>query len=154
MTPDMLKRIFAEDDQEWFSRPARSRASADDVVALLDTQTYFDLIQIPYPTHRGAVLDRFASEGLIRASAGGWTISNLAAVMLAKRLDLFSPGLARKAPRFVIYEGSNKLRTRVDQPGGRGYAVAFEGSVEYVHSSAPQNRFVEEAVREEVKMFP
>lgn len=154
MTPDMLKRIFAEDDQEWFSQSARSGASADEVVALLDTQAFFDLVEIPYPTHRDGVLDRLLSEGLIKRISGGWTITNLAAILLAKRLDSFSPALARKAPRFVIYEGSNKLHTRVDQPGVRGYAVAFEGLVEFVHSSAPQNRFVEEAVREEVKMFP
>lgn len=49
MTPDMLKRIFAEDQQDWFSQPARSEATSDDVVALLDTQTYFDLLDIPYP---------------------------------------------------------------------------------------------------------
>lgn len=54
----------------------------------------------------------------------------------------------------MIYDGANKLRTRDDRSGIRGYAVAFEGLVNYVHSSAPQNRFVEEAVREEVKMFP
>jgi ATP-dependent DNA helicase RecG len=154
MTPDMLKRIFAEDDQEWFSQPAKPSAPADDVIALLDTQTYFDLIEIPYPTHRGAVLDRLESEGLIRLNPHGWAITNLAAILLAKRLDAFSPALARKAPRFVIYDGSNKLKTRDDRAGMRGYAAAFEGLVEYVHSSAPQNRFVEEAVREEVKMFP
>lgn len=154
MTPDKLKRIFAEDYQEWFSRPARRGGSADDVVALLDTQTYFDLVGIPYPTHRDAVLERLGSEGLIQKSGAGWTITNLAAILLAKRLDAFSPALARKAPRVVIYEGANKLRTRQEQTGTRGYAVAFEGLVEYVHSSAPQNRFVEEALREEVKMFP
>ena len=56
MTPDMLKRIFAEDQQDWFSQPARCDASPDDVIALLDTQTYFELLKIPYPTSRDAVL--------------------------------------------------------------------------------------------------
>ncbi len=40
MTPDVLKRIFAEDQQDWFSQPARSDASCSDVIALLDSQTY------------------------------------------------------------------------------------------------------------------
>jgi ATP-dependent DNA helicase RecG len=154
MTPDMLKRIFAEDAQDWFSLPAREDAVADDVIALLDTQAYFDLIQIPYPTHRDAVIDRLTSEDLIRRSGAGWTITNLAAVLLAKRLDAFSPALARKAPRVVLYDGVNKLRTRDDRPGVRGYAGGFESLVDFVHASAPQNHFVEEAVREEVKMFP
>ena len=69
-------------------------------------------------------------------------------------MSVFSPGLARKAPRVVFYEGVDKLRTREDKPGVRGYAVGFEGLVDFVHSAAPRNRFVEETVREEVKMFP
>ncbi len=154
MTPDMLKRIFAEDQQDWFSQPARSDASPDDVIALLDTQTYFELLDIPYPTNRDAVLGRLQSQDLIKQTAQGWTISNLAAILLAKKLDAFSSTLARKAPRFIIYEGINKLQTREDKTDNRGYAVGFEGLVDIVYSTAPQNRFIEEAVREEVKMFP
>ena len=154
MTPDVLKSIFAEDKQEWFSQPAKSNASPDDVIALLDTQTYFELLKIPYPTSRDAVLERLQSQYLIKSTVQGWTITNLAAILLAKKLDAFSPALARKAARFVIYEGINKLQTRDDITGIRGYAIGFEGLVDFVHSAAPQNRFIEEVVREEVKMFP
>ncbi len=46
------------------------------------------------------------------------------------------------------------IQTRDDKIENRGYAVGFEGLVDFVHSAAPQNRFIEEVVREEVKMFP
>lgn len=154
MTPDMLKRIFAEDQQDWFSQAARSDANADDVIALLDTQTYFELLELPYPTNRDAVLERLQSQGLIRQTNQGWLITNLAAILLAKKLDTFSSALARKAPRVVIYESINKLQTRGDKIGNRGYAIGFEGLVDFVHSAAPQNRFIEEVMREEIKMFP
>jgi len=126
----------------------------DNVIALLDTQTYFELLEIPYPTSRDAVLERLQNQDLIKQTAQGWTITNLAAILLAKKLDAFSSTLARKAPRVVIYEGINKLQTRDDKTGNRGYAVSFERLVDFVHSAAPQNRFIEEVVREEVKMFP
>ncbi len=154
MTTDVLKQIFAEGQQDWFSQPARSNASPDDVIALLDTQTYFDLLDLPYPTNRDAVLERLQGQELIKQTAQGWIITNLAASLLAKKLDAFSPALARKAPRTVIYEGINKLQTRDDRTDNRGYAVSFEGLVDVVHSAAPQNRFIEDVVREEVKMFP
>jgi ATP-dependent DNA helicase RecG len=154
MTPDVLKKIFAEDQQDWFCQPARSDASADDVINLLDTQSYFELLEIPYPTTRDAVLDRLETQNLIQKTAQGWTITNLAAILLAKKLDAFSPALARKAPRVVIYEDRDKLKTRNETTGIKGYAVGFEGLVDFVHSAAPQNRFIEEVVREEVKMFP
>ncbi len=154
MTPDLLKRIFAEDQQDWFSEPAKSHASSDEVIALLDTQKYFELLKIPYPTTREAVLERLKTDQLLQQTARGWMIPNLSAILLAKRLNEFSPALARKAPRFIIYEGINKLQTRTEYTGQKGYAVGFDSLVDYVHSSAPQNRFIEEVVREEVKMFP
>jgi len=154
MTPDMLKQIFAESEQNWFSQFARADASSDDVIALLDTQTYFELLGLPYPTSRDAVLERLESEDFISPSASGWMITNLAAILLAKKLDAFSPALAHKAPRVVIYVDKNKLHTREDKTIIRGYAVGFEALVDFVYSSAPQNRFVEQAMREEVKMFP
>lgn len=154
MTPDKLKGIFAEDRQDWFSQSARSSATSDDVIALLDTQTYFDLLDIPYPTNRDAVLERLQSQDLIQPTDRGWIVTNLAAILLAKKLHQFSPALGRKAPRIVIYEGMNKLQTRDDKTVQRGYAVGFEELVDFVHSAAPQNRFIEEVVREEVKMFP
>jgi ATP-dependent DNA helicase RecG len=154
MTSDYLRRTFAEGQPDWFVQPAKANASADEVIALLDTQTYFELLTLPYPTTRDAVLGRLQSEGLIASSSAGWTISNMAAILLAKRLDAFSPALARKAARVVVYDGTDKLNTKDDKPGLRGYAVGFGSLVDFVHSAAPQNRFIEQAVREEVKMFP
>ena len=122
MPPDQLKRIFAEGGPDWFDRPARASASAEEVVALLDTQSFFDLMQLPYPTSRDGVLERLAQERLIERKPDGWNITNLAAILLAKRLDAFSPELARKAARVVIYEGANKLVTRYDEPQPQGYA--------------------------------
>lgn len=154
MTPDHLRRIFAEGQPDWFAQAAKQNASAGEVIALLDTQAYFDLSKLPYPTSRDGVLEKLSGEGLIMHTPEGWTITNLAAILLAKRLDAFSSELARKAPRVVIYEGIDKLNTREDKPGNRGYAVGFGSLVDFVHSAAPQNRFVEQAIREEVKMFP
>jgi ATP-dependent DNA helicase RecG len=154
MTPDKLKRIFDENQPDWFIQPAKSGASSEEVIALLDTQMFFDLLKQPYPTNREGVLDKLKGEGLIISKGAGWLITNLAAILLAKRLDAFSTALARKAPRVVIYDGKNKLKTRDDKPGNRGYAVGFGSLVDFVHSAAPQNKFIEQAVREEVKMFP
>lgn len=154
MTPDQLRRIFAEGQPDWFSQPAKQDASPDEVIALLDTQTYFDLSKMPYPTTREGVLERLQGEELIIQKPTGWTITNLAAILLSKRLDSFSPALARKGARVVIYGGVDKTQTREDKAGNRGYAVGFEGLVDFVYSAAPQNRSIEQVIREEVKMFP
>ena len=154
MTPDMLKRIFAEDKEDWFFHPICVDVTSNEVIELLDTETYFKLLNIPYPENQEAILERLQSDRLLQQTFKGWTIPNLSAILLAKDLNKISSSLARKAPRVVIYEGINKLNTLREQIGQKGYAVGFEGLVNFVYSSAPQNRFIEEVIRQEVNMFP
>ena len=154
MTPDRLKSIFAEDRQDWFSQFARKNLASEEIIALLDTQKYFELRRLPYSTDWNTILNRLQSDLLIVKKGKNWNITNLGAILFARDLRNFSPTLARKAPRFIIYEGDNKLRTRNDITGRRGYAAGFKGLVDFVHNSAPQNQFVEEVIREESKMFP
>lgn len=154
MSQDQLERIFAEKKSSWFENVAKNNLRAEDIISLLDTQTYFDLLKIPYPTSRDGVLDRLCKDGLIRKHSESYDVFNLGAILLAKRLDTFSPSLARKAARVVIYKGIDKTETQHDHVGSKGYAIAFDGLLEFVHSLAPQNHFVEKVIREEVKMFP
>lgn len=153
MTPDQLKRIFAEGEQEWSLRPAMTGCDGEKVVQLLDTQSYFDLLNLPYPATREAVLERFAGERLIEHAGGFWSITNLGALLFAKKLDQFER-LARKAPRVIVYEGTSKLKTKSDKPVNKGYAIGFQGLVEYINGLVPSNEIIEQAFRREVKMFP
>lgn len=154
MTPDQLRRIFEEKESDWFVEVAKENVSADEVIALLDTQIYFDLLKKLYPTTRDGVLDRLNKDDLIRPQNNSWSISNLAAILLAKDLTNFSPSLARKGPRIVIYKDADKLQTQYDKQSTRGYAVDFENLLELVFSVVPQNYVIEQIVREEVEMFP
>lgn len=153
MTPDQLKRIFAEGEQDWCLNPAMTGCDSDRVVQLLDTQSYFDLLNLPYPATREAVLERFSGERLIERTSDGWTISNLGALLFAKKMESFDK-LGRKAPRVIVYEGSNKLKTKSDKTDTKGYAVGFQGLVEYIYGLVPANEVIEQALRREVKMFP
>lgn len=153
MTPDQLKKIMAEGEPDWALNPAMTKCDGAKVVQVLDTQSYFDLLHLPYPATREAVLERFASERLIERSGGSWTITNLGAVLFAKKLESFDR-LARKAPRVIVYDGTNKLKTKLDKPGAKGYAVGFQGLVEFINGLVPSNEVIEQALRREVKMFP
>ena len=64
------------------------------------------------------------------------------------------PDLSRKAPRIVVYSGSSKLETKLDQPSIKGYAVGFQDLVQFVMSQLPQNEVVENALRKQVKLVP
>jgi ATP-dependent DNA helicase RecG len=154
MSPDKLKRIFAEDVHEWENEVAKGELLPEQIIELLDTQSYFELIGLPYPSDRHGVLARLESEGLIQNKINGWCITQLGAILLAKKLDAFPQYIARKAPRVILYDGQGKSKTKNEKTGTKGYAVGFSALVDFVHSIAPQNRFIEESVREEAKMFP
>lgn len=153
MSEDQLRRIFAEGEPDWLEEPTRKGIDAQALVELLDTQTFFELLKLPYPTERAGVIDRLARERLIDESNGVFAIRRLGALLLAKRLDDF-PDLARKAVRVVVYSGASKLETRLDQVGSKGYAVGFQGLVRFVMTQLPQNELIEDALRKEVKLVP
>ena len=146
MSPDQLKRIMAEGDPDWALQPAMENCDGAHVVQLLDTQSYFDLRGMPYPATREAVLERFAGERLIGREGDAWTITNLGAVLFAKKLGAFDR-VWRKSPRVIVYEGTSKLRTKLDKPGTTGYAVGFQALVKFINGLVPSNEVIEEAIR-------
>ncbi|MEW6684485.1 MAG: ATP-binding protein [Nitrospirota bacterium] len=153
MTEDRLRAIFNEGKPGWLLEPARDGLSAADVIQSLDTQSYFDMLKLPYPATREAVLDRIEHERLVSKTRQGLAITNLGAALFAKRLDEFE-GLARKAPRVIVYDGKSKLRTKREQTGSKGYAIAFDGLVQFVESQTPANEVIEQALRRDARMYP
>lgn len=153
MSEDQLRKIFAEGAPSWLEMAAMRDVSAQDVVQLLDTQAFFDLLRMPYPTDQAGVLARLKDERLIEPSVGGFHILRIGALLLAKNLKDF-PDISRKAPRVIVYEGESKLKTLSDITGEKGYAVGFTGLVRYVMDKLPQNEVIEDALRKEVKLIP
>jgi ATP-dependent DNA helicase RecG len=153
MSEDRLRAIFAEGKPDWLEEPALTAIEPQGVIDLLDTQAFFELMKQPYPTSQAAVLDRLAAERLIDRQGPLFTIRRIAAILLAKKLADF-PDLSRKAPRVIVYSGWSKLETRLDQPGTRGYAVGFQGLVDFVMAQLPQNEVIENALRRKVKLLP
>jgi predicted HTH transcriptional regulator len=153
MSEDQLRRIFAEGEPDWLEDYSQQHMDSQQVVELLDTQTFFELLKMPYPTDRAGVIDRLLRERLIDEQDGKYAIRRLGALLLARRLGDF-PDLSRKAARVVVYSETSKLETKLDQVGTRGYAVGFQGLVRFVMSQLPQNEVIEDALRKEVKLVP
>lgn len=153
MSEDQLRKIFAEGAPDPLEEHVNSGLDAQGVVELLDTQSYFELMGLPYPTDQQGVIDRLVNERLVDRMAEGLAIRKLAALLLAKKLTDF-PDLSRKVPRVVVYSGNNKLETKLDQSGTKGYAVGFRGLIKYIMSQLPQNEVIEDALRKEVKLVP
>src|SRR3989339_365882 len=153
MSEDRLRNIFAEGEPDWLEEPSLQGLEAQDVIERLDTQTFFELLKLPYPSDRAGVLDRLVQERLIDKQDAGYAIRRIGAILLAKRFEDFAD-ISRKLPRVVVYSGTSKLQTKLDQPGTKGFAVGFQGLVQFVMNQLPQNEIFKDALRKEVKLAP
>lgn len=153
MSEDRLRSIFNEGKPDWLEQYTKTGLDAQQVVELLNTHAFFDLLKIPYPTDIGGVIEKLLQERLLDKDSEGYSIRRLGALLLAKRLSDF-PDLSRKAPRVVVYTGTSKIETRLDQTGTKGYAAVFQSLVRFIMSQLPQNEVIEDAIRKEVKLVP
>ena len=147
-----LWRIF---DSTPFEREiADENMASDDVLRLLDYPAYFELLKLPLPESRDGILAGLqADEITVQGKVGKWDITNLGAMLFAKKLADFRT-LKRKAIRVILYKGENKVETVREQEGGKGYASGFEGLVSYIVGLLPENEFIGQAFRRKVPMFP
>lgn len=147
-----LWRLF--DKAPFESGVAAERLRDEEVLRLLDYPAYFDLMKRPLPENRDGLLAALADDKLISpCDAGGWNISNLGAVLFAKRLDDFAV-LKRKPMRVIQYRGNSRIETLKEQVGTKGYANGFEGLISYVNGLLPSNEVVGQALRKQVPMYP
>ena len=151
MSEDVLRKIFAEGAPDWLEENTKSGLSAEEVVNLLDTQGFFELLEVSYPDNRKAVLDRLLGRRLIEETNGVFAIRRLGALLLAKDLAAFED-IARKRIRLVVYDGNSKLKTKLDETFQEGYAVGYQAMVKFIMSQLPQNEVIKDALRVETTL--
>lgn len=123
-------------------------------LGLLEYSTYFDLIKIPQPTNAEGICHYLEEEGiLIKQDNGLYAITNLGAILFAKRLTDF-PRLSRKAVRVVQYQGNNRLNMLKEYSGIKGYAVGFEGLLGFIDALLPTAEVINGALREKKTAYP
>jgi ATP-dependent DNA helicase RecG len=133
---------------------AAENLSAEDVLELLDAPTYFELLELPMPDGRAAMLDMLLRSNLVCTNrAGGWDVTNLGAILFAKHLNSF-PSLKRKAMRVIQYKGRDRTETIREQLGEQGYASGFKTLLGSLNSLLPSNEVIGQALRRAVPMFP
>jgi ATP-dependent DNA helicase RecG len=151
--PDKERKLWQASDSDFELEYAKRGVSAAQVVALLDTQSVFDvLLKIPYPTTQARVLEKLQDEKLVARDNGYYHITHLGALLFAKNLADF--GLERKAVRVIKYQGKGKLHTEKDQIGTLGYGNGFLRIMNYLSALLPSNEVIEAAIRREVRMYP
>ena len=153
--PEKERELWRVFDRTPFEREISiENLAVEDVLRLLDYPAYFDLLKLPLPEGRHGILEALQADEMIApGKTGKWNITNLGAVLFAKKLSDFSR-LKRKAVRVILYKGESRVETIREQEGAKGYAHGFEGLIEFVLNLLPSNEIIGQALRREVPMFP
>jgi predicted HTH transcriptional regulator len=153
--PEKARQLWRTLDQTPFEEIiAIENVSTEKVLELLDYTSYFELLQCPMPERHETILDALAKDRMVAPSGSGrWNITNLGAVLFARRLTDFGR-LHRKVVRVVVYKGEDRIRTEREQEGGKGYAVGFEGLIGFIKALLPMNEIIETAIRKSVPLYP
>lgn len=134
---------------------AKANVTSDNVLDLINYPGYFRLTGQSLPDNRTAILEKLTSEQIIVDKSDGvyYDITNIGAILFAYDLRKFGR-LARKVPRVIIYQGVNRTQALKEQGGSKGYAVGFEGLIDYINDQFSRNEFIEDALRREARMYP
>lgn len=154
--PEIEKRIWKNlNDQESFeSQPAMENVSAELLERYLDCKKLFEMLDMPYPRNSMSVINllmdlRFVSE----QNTGKYTINNLGALLLAKRLSSFQT-VQFKAVRVLKYSGLDITQPAHEQIGDKGYIVGFEGLIGYIMAALPSHEVMEGSLRKQASDYP
>ena len=135
------------------TKTALSGISADEVLMFIDYPSAFRLLKIPLPENKAGILDKLAEEKIIQKRAASYDVTNLGAILFASDLKYFNT-LSRKAVRIIFYKGNNRINAIKEQLGAKGYAIGFEGLVDYINANLPVNEQIGEAIRVDTPMYP
>lgn len=134
---------------------ARQDMTLDDVLKILDYNTYFELTKVPQPDSRESIVHYLKEDGCIVQNDNGlYAITNMGAVLLANKLTDFSK-LARKALRIIQYDGNNRLHMLREDISKKGYASEFEHLLKYIEALTPtEERIGDDGLRDKTVAYP
>lgn len=134
--------------------PVMENLTLSEALHFLDSSTYFDLLKIPMPSAAEAAAYYLMEDRLlIQQDDGQYSITNLGAILLAKRLNSF-PAVSRKAIRVVQYRGSNRMEMIREMSGDSGYAVGYESMIRFIEAMLPAAEIIEDGIRRTELAYP
>lgn len=138
----------------WEELRASVLLSDEEVVARLDAGPILEMLERPVPVDQENMIRWLVDEKfIIREPAGGCFVTNLGAIASAKKLADFGD-LVRKAIRVIVYDGVNKVQTKQEIEGHKGYAIGFSGLLRSIISFLPQSEVIENALRQKRSVYP
>jgi ATP-dependent DNA helicase RecG len=136
-----LWRAFERVTFEW--QTERENVPVDEVLNLLDWELYFSSMKLPRPSDPAAVIEALVAERLIAANIrGGWDITYLAAICLARKLAGFNR-VWRKTLRIVRYNGTSRMNAIDEREITPGYVRGLDDAMAYLEIVLPHGEVID-----------
>lgn len=112
-------------------RFAKRNISAEELLLLLNYRKLFELLGREIPRSTDSIIARLSEYDLCTYSDGKLNITNLGAVLFANDINDFKELSSRKV---IVrrYVGTNNRDLLIEQIGQYGYAVGFEGLIDFI----------------------
>lgn len=132
MSKNQVKALIATSQGITFEQQiAKEDIAKEIVLKLLNYKTLYRLLDKNIPQSTDVIIERLEDFHLCKQTGNTWSITNLGAILFANNLSDF-PNMAGHEVIVRKYVGANNRQQEFEQHGVYGYAVGFEGLVDYI----------------------
>ena len=131
---------------------ALENLSEEQVLAKLNYQKLFELLDKNTPKNTDAILNTLAEYKFIIKKNNSWGITNLGAILFANDINDY-PELNGRNVIVRQYVGSNNRDLEKEQKGVYGYAAGFEGLINFIIKQLPKTEIIE-GIRKDIPIYP
>lgn len=152
MSRNQVKALIATSQGITFEQQvAKDGLTKNDVLNLLNFRALYRILDKNIPQSADAIIDRMVDYHLCIQEGETWSITNLGAILFANGLQDFQN---MKGHEVVVrkYVGTNNRQQEFEQHGVYGYAVGFEGLIDFIMRSTSTELI--DVKREDIPTYP
>lgn len=132
MSRNQVKALIAASQGITFEQQvAKDCLTKEDVLKLINYKALYRLLDKNIPQSTDSIIERLVDYQLCRNEGDTWSITNLGAILFANKLQDF-PNMIGHEVVVRKYVGTNNRFQEFEQHGSYGYAVGFEGLVDFI----------------------
>lgn len=152
MSKNQVKALIANSQGVTFEQQiAKGNLRRDEVLQLLNYKSLYQILDKNIPQSTDAIIERLTDYHLCVRSGSNWDITNLGAILFANNLNVF-PSLMGHEVVVRKYVGTNNRQQEFEQHGVFGYAVGFEGLIDFIMRNTSREQI--DVKRESIPTYP
>lgn len=152
MSKNQVKALIATSQGITFEQQvAKQNLTKDEVLKCLNYKALYQLLDKDIPQSTDAIIERLSNYHLCQSAGQTWNITNLGAILFANELNNF-PNMAGHEVIVRKYIGTNNLQQAFEQHGVYGYAVGFEGLVDFIMNNTSSEQI--DVKRKAIPTYP